>query len=216
MNKTKIEWCDYTWNPVVGCKRKCSYCYARRIHQRFHQDIPFEELQFFENRLSYPLALRKSSRIFVGSMTDIEYWKPEWMYKILNIARSRPQHTFMFLTKYPYQYRDFEFPRNCWLGTTMTGRKHPFTPDRHIPNQKFISFEPLLENVGVIDLFDIKWVIIGAMTGPDSFLYRPKEQWIKHILKEARIFNIPVFMKNNLRPYWLGKLRQEFPVEGGD
>ncbi len=35
MNKSKIEWCDSTWNPVTGCLHECEYCYARRIANRF-------------------------------------------------------------------------------------------------------------------------------------------------------------------------------------
>jgi len=85
MNKTKIEYVNYTWNPLAGCKRGCSYCYARKIHQRFHPDIPFEQIVNYDERLEQPLKIKKPSRIFAGSMSDIEWWTPSQMkWKIIS------------------------------------------------------------------------------------------------------------------------------------
>jgi len=98
MQKTKIEWCDYTWNPVVGCRRGCSYCYAKRLNDRFGMIPDFSVPTFFPERLNDKFP-KKPSKIFVGSMTDICFWKREWMDEVLKVIRKQPQHTFMFLTK---------------------------------------------------------------------------------------------------------------------
>jgi protein gp37 len=209
MNKTKIEWCTYTWNPIVGCKRGCPYCYARKIHQRFHPDIPFNEISNWDERLEQPLRVKKPSKIFVGSMSDIEYWSPAQMKSVLDIIKQCPQHTFLFLTKNGRVYYRYNFPVNCWLGQTVIKREdYVYQPE--IKNIKFISFEPLLqEDIGKYYFKGADWFIIGGLT--------PKPQHsdacVKEILDQASYFGIPVFMKNNLK--WPGKLIQEWPEPRG-
>ena len=86
MNKTKIEWTDYTWNPVTGCKRNCWYCYGKRIRRRFFPEVPWTKLMWFDERLEEPLKVKKPSKIFVGSMSDIEYWRPIDIKRIIRIS----------------------------------------------------------------------------------------------------------------------------------
>lgn len=207
MNRTKIEWCDYTWNPIVGCKRGCPYCYARKIHNRFNPSIPFEKITRFEDRLSQPLTLRKLSRIFVGSMSDIEYWTSMDMYKVLNIVKARPQHTFLFLTKNGEVYNRQEFPNNCWLGVTSVNGKYKFVikkENRH--NIKFLSIEPLLMKwTGLWLSSQIDWIIIGGLSPKPVH----KKEWIDSMCKEADRLKIPIFIKQNTN---YPKIRQEFPV----
>ena len=147
MNKTKIDWCDYVWNPVWGCLNNCEYCYARKLARRFwkkmyekewehldKQDLIENNSQLLileENLKNYrPIFLdsnfnksfpKKPARIFVNSMSEIYYWKEEWMERVLEKIRKYPQHTFIFLTKFPEVYYDYDFPENCWLGITETG-----------------------------------------------------------------------------------------------
>ncbi|HOX55186.1 MAG TPA: DUF5131 family protein, partial [Candidatus Omnitrophota bacterium] len=98
MNKTKIEWCDYTWNPITGCKRNCWFCYGKKIRQRFYPHISWNELMWFDERLEQPLKVKKPSRIFVNSMSDIEYWRKCDIDNVLKIIKQCPQHNFLFLT----------------------------------------------------------------------------------------------------------------------
>jgi protein gp37 len=73
---------------------------------------------------------------------------------------------------------------------------------------RFLSIEPLLGEVS-FDLRDIDWLIIGAMTGRNPL--RPKQEWIEKILSNAKKMGIPIFLKNNLRPYYPISI-QEFPL----
>lgn len=183
MNKTKIEWVrnpdgtqGYTWNPVTGCLHGCSYCYAHRINQRFG-DGKFEPT-FYPNRLQDPLKVKKPSRIFVGSMADL-FGDWEWVDKsggfvayslnvinsILNIADQCPQHTFIFLTKNPRGMQGFDFPANCWCGTSVENQERA---DEKVPEllrvnceTLFVSYEPAL---GPVDLSD--WLDGCGSNGP--------------------------------------------------
>lgn len=150
MNKTKIDWCDYTWNPVTGCYHGCEYCYARKIANRFGKiddrlkdkfddllysecfakpDNPFPNLfkpTFHRYRLDEPKKLKKPSNIFVVSMGDLfGSWVPDsWIKNIFKACKEAPQHRYLFLTKNPRRYEsindDFE---NFWYGATVTDNK---------------------------------------------------------------------------------------------
>ena len=142
MNKTKIEYVDYTWNPITGCYHNCPYCYARRIAERFkskqnyayingvkpaHIKEPFPygfRPTYHPDRLEEPLKVVVPSRILVCSMGDImgEWVPDEWIRSVIEVTRKCPQHTFLFLTKNPQRYFFFkdEFPDNCWLGASIT------------------------------------------------------------------------------------------------
>ena len=150
MNKTKIEWTDYTWSPVTGCLHGCPYCYARRIAERFHpknavgddctqpgdglHEIRYKRTRGFRygfaptlhsHRLGEPQRRRKPSRIFVSSMGDLfGGWVPsEWIEAVLRTVRECPQHTFIFLTKNPKGYQGHDYPPNAWLGVTCENQQ---------------------------------------------------------------------------------------------
>jgi protein gp37 len=207
MNKTKIEWCDYTWNPIVGCKRGCPYCYAKKIYQRFNPDIPFDEISNRDERLEQPLKVKKPSKIFVGSMSDIEYWSVAQMNNVLNIVRKCPHHTFLFLTKSGETYGKYDFPINCWLGVTSVNERYCFKIRKdNEKNIKFLSIEPLLMKWSGYWLNSfIDWVIVGGLSPKGVH----KDEWIEKIIKEARRLNIPVFLKNNLK--YKNEIK-EFPI----
>ena len=183
MQKSKIDWCDMTWNPVVGCRRNCSYCYAKRMNTRFKWIPEWTEPQFFENRLLEPSKVKKPSTIFVGSVSDIAFWKKEWTEAVLTICQGCSQHTFMFLTKDPTIYEGYKFPDNCMLGVTLTDRRLiNFSIERFydIPcKQKFISIEPILSTFTYMKFRNIDLIIVGAMTGAGA--KPPKKEWIDSI-----------------------------------
>jgi protein gp37 len=211
VNKTNIGWCDYTWNPVVGCKNNCPYCYAKKIFQRFHKVDKFEDIHFYPERLYQPGSIKRNSKIFIGSMCDLfAEWTPqEYVKQILEVVRDYPEHTFIFLTKNPKGYNKYSFPENCWLGVTITkgdAWNAPVAEERI----NFISCEPLLGNVDFDINYPFDWIIIGALTGHGG-KYQPKKEWIKNIIRQANFHNTPIFMKNNLKNVWDGKLIQEFP-----
>lgn len=207
-HKTKIEWTDYTWNPVTGCKHGCPYCYARKISNRFYGNF---EPTFHPERLKEPYNLKKPSKIFVVSMGDLfGDWVPiTWIKEVIKVAEQNPQHTFQFLTKNPFRYTNFNFPKNCWLGTTVNTKDD----EKRIPelnsmsgiNKTFISFEPLLGEINYPPI--CSWIIIGAQTNPEI---QPKKEWVQKLIDEAWKRNIPVFLKDNLN--WEEKIKQ-FPEE---
>lgn len=216
MNKTKIEWTDYTYNPVTGCKRNCFYCYVKGFNKRFGYS---QEPAFHEKRLPEPKYAPKGAKIFVCSTGDLfgDGVLNDWIEQVLGVVRACPYNTFQFLTKNPIRYDWFKFPRNCWLGVTITGREqnqgHLYARVAAMrENIRFISFEPLLGAPEPMVKGWQDWIIIGAMTGPDKASYIPKKEWIQGLLTQADRLHIPVFMKNNLNAAWPGKLRQEFPA----
>jgi len=214
MNKTKIEWCDYSWNPITGCKHGCWYCYAKKLTQRFPRNFPngFEPT-FWPERLKEPWDLRKPSKIFVCSISDLYgSWLPQaWRDQVHEaITECSIPHTFIELTKAPENIpEDLLFPENVWIGATVTSQSELEKIDelrgRALCNTLFVSFEPLLGPVEP-DLNGIQWIIIGKLTGSRRIKLDPS--WVEDLLSIARRWGVPVFIKNNVG--WPEKI-QEWP-----
>lgn len=196
MNKQKIngiEWTDYTWNPVTGCKHGCDYCYARRIAHRFFGDF---EPRFYPERLDEPLKKQKPSKIFVVDMGDLfGAWVPdEWINEVLLRAALAHGHTFQYLTKNPERMLDFEFPENSWAGTTITRQEDLRRADIIKQVQApvhWLSIEPLLGQIDY-DFSGIDWIVVGAQTGPGATLC--EAEWVEAIRESG----IPTFTKHSL------------------
>lgn len=217
MNKTNIEWCDYTWNPVTGCHHGCKYCYARKFANRFYpKDVGFNP-HLWPERLKEPNALKKPARIFVCSMADLfGDWVPrEWIEKVFETVKACPWHNFYFLTKNPKRLAEFNpWLPNAWSGVTATDQKmmdEAMEGLRPVEGaRKYISCEPLLGPVILPKKLRINWLIIGGLTGPESKTCQPKPEWIKNLIDQAGDGGVPLFLKNNLR--WPNKI-QEWPNE---
>lgn len=202
MNRTKIEWVinkdgsqGFTSNPIRGrCQHFCGYCYAERIRLRFKQPA---EMSWHPEELRTIEARKTPATIFMGSTYDLfgAWVPPLYIMEILNTASKCPQHTFIFLTKNPARYGEFNFSDNCWIGYSDDGTKdmRHWVHFKHKKNT-FVSYEPLIGphvsyHPGVIDA-----IIIGVMTGPKS--ERPCKGIVDYLIKVAG--NKPVFLKNNL------------------
>jgi len=216
MNRTKIEWTTFSWNPETGCDHGCWYCYARKMVVRFPKVFPqgFKPT-FYPERLKEPSEYKKPSKIFVCSIADIfASWTPmEWRNAILDAITKCPiKHTFQLLTKNPENIpKGYVFPDNVWVGTTVTMENGDWKNIQEIKTinarVKFVSFEPLLGLLpSEICLNGLQWIIIGKLTGSKQVPL--VSYWVWRILNEARSHNIPVFIKNNVG--WLNKI-QEFP-----
>lgn len=202
MNKTNIEWCDYTWNPVTGCKRGCKYCYAKRIHDRFNS-IPFSIITYHSNRIAEPSKLKKPATIFVGSMSDIEYWNKDFTLMILAECQKNKRHTFMFLSKNPKSYAGFCWPSNTMQGLTLTsshdiGAYYALTQMCSFP-RPYLSIEPLLGPVLYHSALEaMEKIIVGAMTGPHAIA--PLKEHIDNLKQHIPSNNL--FLKTNIKRYW--------------
>lgn len=217
MGKTKIEWCDFSINPVKGlCPMDCkdnqgkSYCYARRMYKRFHWD---EEIHY-EPIVFQDLMNKSPSKIFIGSTMELfgDWVEPLFLKDIFMLTQigSLKQHTFIFLTKQPQNLIKYSpFPDNCWVGVSVPKPQEFGTAIYYLEKihatVKFLSIEPLLEKFGYdenrmanyLQLADISWVIIGQQT-PSSIKTQPKVEWIKEIVDACDKSGVPVFLKDNL------------------
>jgi len=218
MNRTKIEWTEISWNPVTGCLHGCWYCYGYKISQRFKKIFPrgFKPT-FYPDRLHEPWKRKKPAKIFVCSIADLfASWTPKnWRDWVIASARFCPvPHTFQFLTKNPERIPDIPYPDNFWMGATVTNEDQDWRNIEEIKKVhagiRFVSFEPLLRALPVdVSLEGIDWIIIGKLTGSKRVKLYPS--WVNRLLHRAGEYDIPVFMKNNLKPEYPGKLIQEFP-----
>lgn len=212
MNKTRIEWCDYTWNPVTGCLHGCPYCYARKIAERFKGTKAWPDgfkPTLHPERSADPLKMKKPQTIFVCSMADLfGNWVPdEWISNVMASCDVAPWHTYIFLTKNPARYMRIHasfFRGNKWFGTTVTRQEdyHRIMTIRALPTwiNTFISFEPLLETLD-LDLDGIKQVIVGAQTNPSVDVTPEMMQPIEEATCPGVVPKIKMFCKDSL-PKW--------------
>jgi protein gp37 len=227
MNKTKIAWCDMTWNPIVGCENNCEYCYARKIANRFYGNF---EPKFYEERLAQPSKVKKPKNIFVCSMADmLGDWVPKcWIERILESCFTAQQHRYLFLTKNPKRYREvgkiiitmsYTYIRipEMWFGATATNNEQLKTASKSMID--WISIEPLHERLDIVPAFSasiydenrLLWVVIGAETGNRKDKIIPKKEWVQEIVDVCRKNGTPVFMKESLREMMGDEFVQEFP-----
>jgi protein gp37 len=142
---------------------------------------------------------------------DVEV-QEEWREAVLDSIKKTYWHTFICLTKQPQNIKQRLYPSNLWIGVTVNTQNDLWrisylTRDlKDYVYTKFVSFEPLLEDLGELNLNGIDWIIIGAQTRPNK---QPEPEWVESLMHQARAYNIPIFFKNNVKD-WIGKL-QEFP-----
>jgi len=208
--KTKIEWTERTWNPSVGCSKisaGCKYCYAETMARRLKAmgvkgyENGFE-FTILPERLEQPLKIKKTTKFFVNSMSDLFHEKMPFSYldMIFDVIERTPWHTYQILTKREKVMAEYfagkTLPKNVWLGVTVENSKTKYRIDylRKVKASiRFISMEPLLEDVGNIDLEDIHWVIVGGESGMSA---RPMQQeWVINIKEQCKQQNVAFFFK---------------------
>lgn len=171
MNKTKIPWCDYTWNVVTGCdpiSEGCEHCYCRAMEKRFKWPTA---VTLHPERLEEPLRIKGPARVFVCSMADLfhpevpfdfiaKVWQVMWAAPglIFQILTKRPERMLEFLTSWykaesRHPARQDDFFGHVWLGVTAENQRRA---DERIPlllqtppAVRFVSVEPMLRPVSL-------------------------------------------------------------------
>ena len=196
MKTTKIEWTDITWNPVTGCSKRsigCANCYAeimaRRLcamgQEKYKNGF---QLTMHAETLNEPFSWKNPHTIFICSMSDLFHEKVSFSFidKVLETVEATPQHRYQLLTKRDKRMAKYfetrKIPDNVWLGVTVEAKstKDRINTLRNIPASiRFVSCEPLLEDLGEIDFSNIHWVIVGGESGKRA---RPmQEDWVLSI-----------------------------------
>lgn len=208
---SKIEWTDATWNPTVGCTKispGCKNCYAEDMAKRLQamNTSGYEngfKLTLLPERLAEPLKRKKPTVYFVNSMSDLFHQSVPNTYieSVMDTIEKAHWHTFQILTKRAERLATFsrerEIPANAWMGVSVEDRKYGVpriellrTVPAHI---RFLSIEPLLEDIGEIDLTDIHWVIVGGESGPRARPMSP--EWVERIQQQCEEQNVHFFFK---------------------
>ena len=198
--KSKIEWTENTWNPITGCTKisdGCENCYAFQMASRLQKMGNAKYGKGFKLTLHYdclnePYSWKKPARIFVNSMSDLFHADVplEFIQKVFEVMNNNPQHVFQVLTKRTDRFSGVvpyvEWSDNIWLGVTVENEKYKNRIDalRSTPSKiKFISFEPLLDDVGAIEMAQINWAIVGGESGWHA---RPMQQdWVLNIKEQC-------------------------------
>lgn len=212
---TNIEWADETWNPVTGCSKVsqgCKNCYAIPMHARL-RGMPnqpkyteaFSVVRTHPESLTAPGKINgHGKRIFVNSMSDLFHPKVPFGFidAVMTATEIYPQHEYLVLTKRAEIMRDYcEYSKRCypnvWLGVSVEDRfnwqRAEVLANDIAASVKFLSVEPLLEDLGDRDFSQFDWVILGGESGPGA---RPMdENWARSIRDQCRDQNVPFFFK---------------------
>lgn len=214
-DNSKIEWTDSTWNPVRGCTKispGCAHCYAETFAERFRgvPGHPFEfgfDLRIVPTKLPEPLRWRLPRMIFVNSMSDLfhEDVPDDYIVSIAQVMTRANWHTFQVLTKrsarmaalLKTKLRFAAEQSHIWWGVSVENRTHglPRVEQlRQTPTRvRFLSIEPLLEDLGTLDLSNINWVIVGGESGPGARPMQP--EWVRGIRDQCKSAGVAFFFK---------------------
>ena len=211
MAESSIEWTEHTWNPVTGCTKVspgCKNCYAETMSRRLTAmgAAGYEngfKLTLHPERLEQPLKRKSATTYFVNSMSDLfhEDVPDEFIDQVLDVCKRTPQHTYQVLTKradrLPQFFQGRSCPSNVWLGVSVEDRKYGVPRIAQLRKVKaavkFLSVEPLLEDVGSLNLRGIHWVIVGGESGAKA---RPMaEAWAEGVRVQAVAQKVAFFFK---------------------
>jgi protein gp37 len=221
---SSIEWTDSTWNPVRGCTKispGCKHCYAKTFAERFRgvPGHPYEQgfdLRVVPEKLLEPLKWKKPRRIFVNSMSDLFHPRvpDDYIVQVVQVMVQASWHTFQVLTKRAGRMTDLLNSKlafaskleHIWWGVSVENRKHGIPRIAELRRGsaavRFLSVEPLLEDLGKLNLRGIHWMIVGGESGPGA---RPMEpEWVRSLERQCRKTSTSFFFKQ-----WGGVRKKE-------
>jgi protein gp37 len=215
-DNSTIEWTDATWNPVRGCTKispGCTHCYAETFAERFRgvEGHPYEQgfdLRLVPEKLAEPLRWGRPRKVFVNSMSDLfhEGVPEDYIRQVCEIMRTADWHTFQVLTKRSERMRglldgplsEFAGLGNVWWGVSVENRRYGLPRIAHLrqvrgAKMRWLSIEPLLEDLGRFSLKGIGWVVVGGESGPGA---RPMNaDWVRRIQVQCDERGVPFFFK---------------------
>jgi protein gp37 len=212
---SKIEWTDATWNPVRGCTKispGCKHCYAETFAERWRgvPGHPYEQgfdLRLVPEKLTEPLRWPSRKMVFVNSMSDLfqDDVPDDYVEQVARVMQAARWHTFQVLTKRAERLHELLHGRlrfasdceNIWWGVSVENRKHGVPRIASLASApgrvRFLSVEPLLEDVGTLNLKGIHWVIVGGESGPGA---RPLDpEWVVSLRDQCAEAKVPFFFK---------------------
>jgi protein gp37 len=214
-DKSSIEWTDATWNPLRGCTKVspgCKHCYAETFAERFRgvPGHPYEQgfdLRIVPEKLSEPLRWKTSRMVFVNSMSDLfqDEVPDEYVVAVAKIMQLANWHTFQVLTKRAERLRKMlagklgfaSQLKNIWWGVSVEDKRFglPRIAElRRAPAAtRFLSVEPLLEDLGKLDLAGMHWVIVGGESGHGARPMQP--EWVRSVRDQCKRAGVSFFFK---------------------
>lgn len=212
---SKIEWTDATWNPVRGCTKVspgCKHCYAQTFAERFRgvPGHPYEQgfdLRLVPEKLFDPFSWATPRMVFVNSMSDLFHpgVPDSYIMQVAEVMRHANWHTYQVLTKRAERMATLlngplawvANERHMWWGVSVENRKYGLPRIDYLRESpaaiRFLSVEPLLQDLGTVDLKGIQWVIVGGESGPGA---RPlRKEWVVSMRDQCIDANVPFFFK---------------------
>jgi len=209
---SRIEWTEATWNPVIGCTKVspgCKHCYAEVMARRLQAmgtpgyEHGFKKVVLRNEKLIEPLLRKKPTIYFVNSMSDLFHPKvpSAFVESVFETMQEANWHTYQILTKRADRMADFlrdkQVADHIWVGTSVENKKHGIPRINHLrrieAKTRFLSAEPLLEDLGPLDLDGISWVIVGGESGHGARPMRPS--WARSVQQQCCAAGVSFFFK---------------------
>lgn len=219
MAKSSIEWTEMTWNPTTGCTKVspgCKYCYAevmaRRLKamriEKYRNEF---ELELHEDELNVPYTWKNPRIVFVNSMSDLfhEDVPISFIKKVFDVMNDNPHHVFQVLTKRAKRLQklssELRWGHNIWMGVSVENKAVLNRIDYLRETKarvKFLSCEPLLEELGQLNLSNIDWLIVGGESGHKA--RKMEVDWVLNIQEQCKKEGVAFFFKQ-----WGGKRKKK-------
>jgi protein gp37 len=223
-DRSAIEWTDATWNPVRGCTKispGCAHCYAATFAERFRgvPGHPYEhgfDLRLVPEKLLDPIRWEEPRMIFVNSMSDLfhEDVPDQYIESVVQVMQVARWHIFQVLTKRSARMRELLTAKlrkaakapHIWWGVSVENRRKGLPRIQDLSESgarvRFLSIEPLLEELGEVNLSGLSWVIVGGESGAGARTL--KRDWVLSIQRQCRAAAVPFFFKQ-----WGGVRKKE-------
>jgi len=211
MANSSIEWTEMTWNPTTGCTKissGCKFCYAETMTRRLksmgqekYKD-GFNKIRIHPETLLIPAFWKNSKMVFVNSMSDLFHKDVplDFIKEVFKVMTENPQHVFQILTKRADRlieiHKKLVWSHNIWMGVSVENEEVINRIDflREVNAKvKFISFEPLIGPLPLLNLKEIDWIIVGGESGTNP---RPmKPEWVVNIQQQCELAKVAFFFK---------------------